>query len=241
MPRLALMHFIPQRHLLALPLALMLFGIADGVRAQAERAPATVELSADASRPAANDMAIATLYFQADDKSPAALSRQVNAAIAAALEQARAYPAIKTKTSGASTFPVYGKEGRKIEGWRMRSDIHLESRDIAALSELLGKLQNTLALSGLVMQPAPETRKNTADLAATDAIHAFQGRAQSIAGTLGKPYRIRQLSVAYGAPHRPPFPTMKSAAFSSDAAQMAVEAGESEISVTVSGTIELTD
>ncbi|NMG75524.1 SIMPL domain-containing protein [Aromatoleum diolicum] len=235
------MIFIPRRHLLALPLALLLLGNVHAAAAEPARAPTTVELSAEASRPARNDMATAILYFQADDKSPAALSRQVNAAIAAALEQTRTYPAVKAKTSGASTFPVYGKEGRKIEGWRMRSEIHLESRDIAALSELLGKLQSSLALASLAMQPAPDTRKSTADLAATDAIHAFQARAQSIAGTLGKPYRIRHLSVTYGGNQRPVFPVMKSAAFAADAAPMAVEAGESEIAVTVSGTIELSD
>lgn len=235
------MTFFRRRQFFALPLALLVLGDAHAANAQSERQPTTIELSAEASRPAPNDMATATLYFQADDKTPAALSRQVNAAIAAALEQARAYPAVKVKTSGASTYPIYGKEGRKIEGWRMRSDIHLESRDLAVLSELLGKLQNTLALASLAMQPAPDTRKNTADLAATDAIHAFQARAQSISGTLGKPYRIRHLSVTYGGNQRPVYPVMKSAAFAADAASMPVEGGESEIAVTVSGTIELTD
>ena len=202
--------------------------------------PTTVDLSAEATRPAPNDMAIASMFFEAGDADPAALAVHVNAALASALEQARLYPAVKVRSSGANTYPVYGKEGRKIESWRMRSDIQLESRDIPALSELLGKLQAKLALSSLVMQPAPETRRSVADLAANDAIGAFQARATAVAATLGKSYRISHLSIGYGGPPRPIRPMMKAAAFA-DAAPVAIEAGESEIAVTVSGTIELNE
>lgn len=227
------------RHLLALPLALVMFTASPSIHA--ERVVPTVDLSADASRAAPNDMSIANLYFEADGKDPAPLARQVNAVIASTLEQARLYPAVKARSSGTSTFPVYGKEGRKIEGWRMRSEIQIESRDLPALSELLGKLQEKLALSGLVMQPAPETRRSVADLAAGDAIRAFQARADAVAATLGKPYRIRHLSIGYGGESPPIRPMMKTTAFSAEAAPMAIEAGESEIAVTVSGTIELSE
>ena len=203
-------------------------------------APTTVELSAEASRVAPNDIAIATAYFEASDADPAKLSRQVNGAIAAALEQIRRYPDVKAKSAGTSTYPVYGKEGRPIEAWRMRSELQLESRDLPDLSELLGKLQASLALSGLVTQPAPDTHKSIADLVATDAIRAFQARAKTIADTLGKAYHIRHLSIGYGGPPQPIRP-MKTMALRAEAAPMPIEAGESEIAVTVNGTIELTD
>ncbi|NMG15967.1 SIMPL domain-containing protein [Aromatoleum bremense] len=229
------------RHFLALPLALVMLAASPSATAHAERVVPTVDLSADASRAAPNDMAIASLYFEADGADPAPLARQVNAVIASALEQARLYPAVKARSSGTSTFPVYGKEGRKIEGWRMRSEIQLESRDLPALSELLGKLQGKLALSGLLMQPAPETRRSVADLAAGDAIRAFQARADAVAATLGKPYRIRHLSIGYGGESPPIRPMMKTTTFAAEAAPAAIEAGESEIAVTVSGTIELSE
>ncbi|AYH44177.1 SIMPL domain-containing protein [Azoarcus sp. DN11] len=201
----------------------------------------TAELSADANRAAPNDLATATLYFQADDKNPAPLARQVNSVIAAAIEQAKGYASVKAKSAGTSTFPLYGKEGRRIEGWRMRSEIRLEGRDLPAMTELVGKLQGTLALSSLTMQPSPETRKSTADLAAADAIRAFQERARNIAATLNKSWRLRHLAVAYGGDPRPVFPTARAATFTADALPLPVQAGETDIVVTVSGTIELTD
>lgn len=230
-----------QRCLLILALPLLASNASHATEPKAVSGATTVELSADARRAAPNDLAIASLYFEADDRNPGALARKVNGAIAAALDQARAHATVKAKSAGTATFPVYGKEGRRIEGWRMRSDLQLESRDLPALTELVGKLQGTLALSGLTLQPSPETRKSTADLAATDAIRAFQERAGAIAATLNKPWRIRHLSVAHGGSPRPPFPVARAAAFAAEASPMPVEAGETEIIVTVSGTIELTD
>lgn len=204
--------------------------------------PPTVDLSAEASRSAPNDLAQATAYVEATDAQPAELSRKVNAAIAAALERIKAYPDIKASTSGISTWPVYARNGQTIEAWRMRSTISLESRNISAMSDLLGELQTDLAVTSVVMQPAPETRASVADLAATDAIRAFEARATSIGETLGKRYRLRHLSINYGGTQGPIHPMMRSGMMAAEASAPApLEGGESQIVVNISGTIELID
>lgn len=229
------------RYLRFLPTAFLLAFAPLSAIAHPSAGPAvpTVELSAEASRPAPNDMAIANAYFEASGTDPGKLAEHVNGTIASALEHTRGFRDVKVQTAGTSTYPVYGKDGRRIESWRMRSELQLESRNLPALAELLGKLQANLALSALMMQPAPETRKNIADQVATDALRAFQVRAKIIADTLGRAYRIRHLSISYGdgQPIRP----MKSMAMRAEAAPMPIEAGETEIVVTVHGTVELTD
>ena len=199
-----------------------------------------VDLSAEASRPAANDLARATLFAEASSTSPGESAKRVNAQIAEAIATARSYTRVRTQSGTTHTYPVTGKSG-KIESWRMRSEIVLESGDTAALSELVGKLQATLGVAGLSLQPAHETRKKAENDAMLDAIAAFRARARLVADALGKPYRIRQLSVgAQG--FRPPMPVMRAAAMATmDAAPMPVEAGESQVSATVSGQIELID
>lgn len=200
-------------------------------------APLAVELSAEASRPAANDLAQATVSAEASGPTPAALSREINQAVAEGLKTARAYPSVKAKSGGTSTYPVYAKNG-KIESWRMRSDLSLESGDTANLSELLGKLQTTLAVSGLHMLPSPETRRKAENEAMLDAIALFKARAALLAEALGKSYTIKQLSINTGG--RFPVPVMRAAkAMSLEAAQMPLEAGESLITVSVSGKIEI--
>lgn len=201
-------------------------------------APTTIELSAEANRPAANDLVRATVSAEASGTTPGELSRQVNSLIADALKIARAYPGVKTQSGGTSTYPSYSKGG-KIESWRMRSNLSLESGDTAALSELLGKLQNSLAVSSLVLQPSPETRKKAENEAILDAIAAFKARAKVIAAALEKPYHIKQLTVNSSGRVIQPMFRSTAKAMTAEAAPMPMEAGESLVNVTISGQIEL--
>ena len=197
-----------------------------------------IDLSAEASRAAPNDMARATAYVEAGDATPAELAKRVNGTMAAALQTAKSYPAVKTRSGGTHTYPNYGKDGR-ITSWRMRSDLLLESRDMSALSELLGKLQANLAVGNLTLAPAPETRKKAEEDAMVDAIAAFQAKAKLAASALNKPYRLRKMSIGnVGAP--PVVPVMRATRMAAaEAAPAPIDAGESTVSVTVSGQIEL--
>ena len=201
-------------------------------------APLVVDLSAEASRPAANDQLRATIFAEASGPTPGELSAQVNKLIGEALKTAKAYPAIKTQSGGTSTYPIYAKGG-KIEAWRMRSELALESGDSAALSELLGKLQSALGVANLVLQPSTETRKRVESEAMVDAIAAFKGRAKVIADALGMGYRIKPLTVSTSGRVVQPLYRGAAKTMAMDAAPMPVEAGESQVGATVAGQIEL--
>lgn len=201
----------------------------------------TVELAAEASAPAPNDLVVAVLYAERNGPSAAAVAREVNRDIATALETARAEAAVKSQTGNVSTWPIYGRDGRgRIEAWRMRSEIRLESTDAGAMSELVGKLQTSLALAQVSMEPAPESRRKAVAEATVGALHAFEARAKLIADTLGRRYRIAHLAVGdHGL--QPPMPRMRAAAMAAEAAPAPLEGGESRVTVHVSGRIELVD
>lgn len=222
----------------ALPLSvsLSLFLLGNAV------AGTTIDLSAEANRPAANDLARATVFAEITSPAAGESAKKVNALIAEAVATAKTYPKIRVQTAGTHTYPVYAKGGGRIEAWRMRSDITLETADTAALSELLGKLQASLGVSGITLAPSPETRRKAENEALLDAIAAFKARAKLAADALGKPYRIKQMSLG-GQSYRPPSPLMRAAPMAAmeAAAPMPVEAGESQVSATVSGQIELAD
>ncbi|MBK9085384.1 MAG: SIMPL domain-containing protein [Sterolibacteriaceae bacterium] len=229
--------FVRALTLLALPLLAAGQALAEPIT----RAQVTIiDLSAEANRNAPNDLARANAYFEAQDANPGELARRVNRTIAGGLETAKAYPAVKTRSGSTTTWPVYGKNARNIEGWRMRSEILLETRDTAALSELLGKLQSTLAIGQLTLLPAPETRKKAEDEATLDAIAAFQARAALIARAMGKSHRVRQMSVNTGGA-RPIYPMARAVAMSkmAEAEPAPIEAGDSLVTVTITGQIEL--
>ena len=222
--------------LLALPL------LAGSLLLPAAEAGTLIELSAEASRPAANDLLRAVVYAEANAADPAELAKRVNQDIAEALRLIKGKAGISVKSGNQHTYPVYGNN-RKIDAWRMRSELVLESKDGAALSELLAKLQQMkLALGNVSQLPSPAMRRVVEDGVTQDAIRAFEARAALVAGTLGKPYKIKRLNIQQSS-QVPPMPMLRAAKMemAGDAAPVPLEAGESQISSSISGEIELAD
>ncbi len=190
-----------------------------------------------------NDLGRATAYAEMSGPDAAEVARRVKAAIAEAIAAAKAQPGVTVKSGNTHTSPIYGKNNRAIESWRMRAEVVLESRDAAALSATVGKLQaGGLAVGGLGFFPAQETRSKAEGDATLEAIDAFRMQAERIATAMKKPYRIRQMSVNAGSHFAPPYPVARGAMLmSAEAAPMPVEAGESKVVVNVGGQIELID
>ncbi|MCB4359748.1 SIMPL domain-containing protein [Quatrionicoccus australiensis] len=201
-----------------------------------------IELSAEASRPAANDLIQAQVYAEANAGNPAEVARQVNRDLGEALQVIKKTSGVTVKSGNQNTYPIYGN-GRRIEGWRMRADLLLESKDSAAISELLARLQQMkLALGNVSQMPSPATRKEVEAGVTRDAIRAFEAKAAVIAETLGKSYRIKRLSIQQSG-FAQPMPMLRAARMemASAMAPTPIEAGESQVSTTVSGEIELAD
>ncbi len=212
-----------------------------GLLALGVQAATTVDLAAEAARPAVNDQVRAVVYSEVQGSNPADLARRVNQEIAGGLQLIRGKAGVTVKSGNQSTYPVYGRD-QKIESWRMRSELVIESRDLGAVSELLGELQQRrLAVAQVSQMPSPETRRQVEDEATRDAIKAFQSRAEVVAGALGKKWKIKQLSVSQqgGAMPMPVFRAAK--AMMAEAMPAPLDAGESLLTTTVSGQIELLD
>ncbi|WP_374502464.1 SIMPL domain-containing protein [Zoogloea sp.] len=228
------------------PLALLTFAFAanHALAADTPVPPAlpTVEISVESSRSAPNDLFRAQVYAEATDANPGEVARKVNTIVTQAIQTARSVPAVKVRSAGNSTYPVYGKTGRSIEAWRMRSTLALESSDAAALSELLGKLQQSMAVAGLSANPSPDTWKKIEDEPIADAIGAFEARARLVAGSLKNKWKIKHLSINTGGMQpKQAMPYARAAAMMAEASPppAPIEAGDSPVSVNVSGQIEL--
>jgi len=214
--------------------------------AETAAGPPKVELSAEANSAADNDQASAEAYVEATGEAPGPLAERVNAVIRAALKSAEAYPAVRVRSAGTHTGPIYGEDRssggrREIRAWRMRSALALESTDLQAMSALLGKLQASMAVGEMRFSPSNETRRAAEDDALVQALKNFEARAALVAGTLGRQYRIQSLSIGTAASRPPPLPMARTAMLSAEAAPAPAQAGRSEVTVTVSGSIELID
>jgi predicted secreted protein len=223
--------------LLALLGAATLTGVS--TPALAENQLPTVNLSAQGSAPALNDLARAEAYAEVTGPDVKSVAASVNKVVANALNRAKAYPTVKVRTAQTDTWPVYAQNTRNISAWRMRSTLSLESNDVAALSALVGVLQSNMAIGNLRVEPAADTLARAQDEATLAALAAFQARAALVAKALNSPYRIKSIDIGMNMP-APMFRARMAADQAMAATAAPVEAGQSDITIQVSGTIELT-
>lgn len=201
-----------------------------------------VDFQAEVSRQLPNDLMIATVAVERQDKSPAALARALTGIGNAALQTAKAWPSVKVRTGNQRSWPLYGKDN-KVTGWSGRAELQIESKDFKAAGELLGQLQDNLQLQGIQFTVSEETRQGLEKTLTEEAIAAFRSKADTVRSAWGaKGYRLVSLSIGSsgGQPMpRPEMMMMAKAAMADAAPAMEVSAGESRLSLTVSGSIQL--
>lgn len=197
-----------------------------------------VDFQVEAAREVANDLLTATLTVDVQDKQPGRVAQQLNAALNEALKKAAAFQSVKTSSGNQQTFPVYGRNNQ-IDAWRGHGEIRLEARDFKAAGELIMQLQSTLQLGGVQFSIAPDTRARIEDALITEAIKAFQSRADAIRSAVGaKSYKTVHFSINNGmSPYRP-MPMMREAKFSSAMSAPDFAGGDSRMTIQISGTIE---
>ncbi len=213
-----------------------------GVVVAEEEKPLTydrVSLSAAAETEVPTDLLTAVLFAQREGSEAARLAQEVNQAIDWGVEEGKKVPRVKVRTLEYRTHPVYNKQ--TLTGWRVRQSIRLESSDASLLSELVGRLQERLAVDTIAYQLSPEVRRQAENEMIQRALVAFTARAKLIAGELGRPeYRLVKVDVNTGGVA--PRPVYRSAAMAmrvEAAPPPAIEPGTETVQVQVSGTIEL--
>lgn len=198
-----------------------------------------VRLQAQQSMPVSNDTMHVTLSTFAEDRDPAKLARQINTDMEWALSLAKSEKEIAVSTGNYQTYPVRHKN--EHQGWRGQQDLELEGEDTRRISDLVGKLQERLQVKTIRFSVSDRKRHAVENQLIGQALDAFRERAGIIGDNLqASSFRVVEINVDT-ATRRPPVPyqaRMSSMAME-EAAPVAVEAGESQVTVTVSGTIEL--
>lgn len=228
------------RHAALLCGATLLATLSAPALADHEPAPGRVEFQAEVSRVLPNDLLRATLYTEQNGKDAAQLSRAITAAMNDALKTARGWPAVKVATGNQSNWPIYGKNNR-LDGWRGRAELTLESKDFKAAGELMAALEDKLQLQGLGFVVAEETRQAAEKALTQEAIRAFRDKAQLVSDSWGaKGYQLLQMNVGStggGYPRPPMVMMMAKMADAAPAQEMA--GGESRLGISVNGSIQL--
>ena len=224
------------RSIAAVAVGLSLSASAAGADNQPTSLP-VVTLSASATASVPNDRMYAWLRAEVDNVDPARAAADVNARMARALARAKGIKGIDAETSGYSSYQITEK-GQPAR-WRITQSLALEGTDFAAMAALVSKLQgeDQLVLSGMNFAVSPEARRKAEDALTQQALKAWQARAQNAANGFGiSGWRPGRVTIQTGDFMRPQPILMRAAAAGvASAPPVSVEAGNTDVTVSVTG------
>jgi predicted secreted protein len=216
---------------------------------QATAAPQNViSLSAEASREVLQDRLSISLSVTREGSEAAAVQTQLRQALDSALVEARKAVrpngALDARTGAFNLTPRYTSKptnGNNISGWQGRAELLIEGSDIAAISQLAGRL-NMLTVGRVAFSLSREAREKTEAEVAAQAIARFKERAEAYAKHFGfGGYSLREVTVNGGESGGPMPPVFRAQAMQAKAGDevQPVEAGKTTVSVSVAGSIQL--
>ncbi len=222
-------------------------GFATVAVAQSNPPPAprnVVQLSASASVDVRQDLLTMVLSTTREGPEPGAVQTELKTALDAALAEVKmqAEPGqFEVRTGNFSLYPKQNKDGR-ITTWQGRAELVLEGRDFARISAAAGRIQ-TLTVAQSSFGLSREQRANAERDAQQQAIRNFRAKSTDVAKSFGlQEATIREVNVMANDQFPPPMYRMRSmaapAAIAADA-PIPVEAGNSTVTVTVQGSVQL--
>lgn len=202
----------------------------------------SLDLDEQARATVANDEMVIVLATERDGPQVGPLNDAVLAQLNAAIAEARRTEGIRARLGSVSTQPQYTREGRP-QGWRVRGEVVLESQKMAALGQLGARLGERMQLASVQFRLSTERRRAEEQRLLREVAQAFRNKAAQAAQAFGyQGYEIKSLALQPGRVP-PPRPVMMSRA--NDGAMAAAspvpeEGGDSDVLVSVSGTVLLT-
>ena len=202
-----------------------------------------VSLSSSASVEVAKDVMSVTLSTTREGQDAAGVQAALKQALELALTEARraAKPGqVELQTGNFSLYPRYSSKG-VVSGWQGTAELLVEGRDMPAIGQLVGRI-NTLTIARVAYNLSREQREKAEGDVAGQAIARYRAKAADYAKQFGyAAYALREVSVNAGEPvlvQQPMFRARAMASASDEA--LPVEAGKAVVTVSVSGTVQLT-
>lgn len=187
----------------------------------------------------ANDEAVASFFYEAQDADLTRAQSLVNQRVGdgtAALK--RADPKAQVETSGYSSYPVYSSgTNRVITGWRVRQGVTARTENLSALPKTVAAAQPFMALGGVDFRLSKAARDKVEAQLIQLAMVNLNSRFAAAAQSMGVPSnRVRIEEVNFGVREAGPPPMMvRSAMASSDSVAPTFESGRSIERLTVTG------
>lgn len=198
----------------------------------------TLNLNAEARSQVANDEMVVNFAVERDGPDSAPITDAVLTALNDAVKDAKAHPSVNARMGNVSTNPSWS-QNKKI-GWVVRGELTLTSKDMKALSALTGKLSQKLQLAGVHFRLSEAKRTEEESRLLKIAAANFQAKASEAAVAFGFPkYVLKELTLGQSGYQPSPRPMMAMMRMDAERAGVPVEGGDSEVSVSVNGRVDL--
>lgn len=149
-----------------------------------------ITLSAEQRTEIEQDLLIATLRYEAENRDVSALQNDINKVMSKALEKAQDVETVKAATQQYRVHQYdrnRGKDTRRDMIWRGQQSLQLKGKKADDLLELTGALQEMgLALSGLTYTVSPGLMDQTRDALMETVLQKLADKAGRAARALGK-------------------------------------------------------
>lgn len=150
---------------------------------------------------------------------------------------------MQVRSGSFGVYPRHDGNG-KIKGWQGRADLVIEGKDFTRISQAAARVEG-MTVSNMGFGLSKEGRQKVQDQAQTLAIDNFKNRASTLAKQFGfNGYSLREVSVSSQdgnyAPRMMRANAQMPAMAKMDAAEsVPVEAGKTQVTVDVSGSVQL--
>jgi predicted secreted protein len=224
---------------------LLLIAFNTNAQTTSKEVPPTLTLEAQAKSLVANDEMQVVFAVERDGNDLTAMNQTVLQALAAAINDAKKVDGVRARMGTVQTNPNWTPQG-KPNGWRVRGEVSLSlqnsSQNFASLGNLAGQLAQKLQLSGINFKLSDDARTTAEKQLIKSAAGAFRAKAQEATAALGfRSFDIKEVNLNNGnnvvIRQAPMMKAMRSDSMNS--APVPSEGGDSEVTVTFSGTVNL--
>lgn len=206
----------------------------------------SAHLSASATVQVPQDWLVIRMTVQKEGTDAAQVQRQIKTTLATALAQSQSdvqASALEVSTGQMNVSPRYNREGR-ANGWTGVAELVLQGRDIERITSAAGRMTGLL-VSQVEWQISPELLAQTETKVQAQAVAQWRAKATALTQQLGlSRYSIKELNLSSAGQGPMPGPrampmAMMDTAPDGRSAPVPVQAGQSQVSVVVSGQIWL--
>ena len=201
-----------------------------------------VALTASASVEVTRDLMAVTLSATREGTDASTVQSALKQALDAALLEARgaARPGqIDVRTGNFSMNPRYSPKGQ-LNGWQGTAELVIEGRDLTGIGQLAGRIQS-MTIARVAQGLSREQREKAESGVTAQAIARYRTQAAEVTKQFGySSYAVREVSVNSNEQGGPEPMMMRAKVFAAAAdAPLPVEAGQTSVTVTVSGTVQM--